>query len=182
MPTLVKGLSGVIKNLIDKEFNKYKSDLILKELLKANFMKTDPFRSMDNYRVNSRFNFIDLVRGLVPKKFYKIIRKYLPEPKIIKDIIKETLLSLADLKWDRWKSRCEEFLKWKTQNGISKEDKLKKVKRKHFKQAWYQTLKENLASSCRSLTNKVLINFLTNRHGFHDTFFFIDKGGVLTSL
>ncbi|RHZ66445.1 hypothetical protein Glove_307g8 [Diversispora epigaea] len=157
-----------------------KRQLIGNLITNSSIVKIDILRQIQNYNQQSRFSFIDVIRGLIPKQLKKILTKIIKNTEAI-EIINKTFLDLRDKKWERWLKRCDEFLKWEKERNITKEAKRIYKKRVKFITDEYTKLKKNLLDSCHIIINNILDNIFVQGHGLHDLFYNIDECGVLTS-
>ncbi|RHZ76146.1 hypothetical protein Glove_202g44 [Diversispora epigaea] len=76
-----------------------------------------------------RFEFNDLVRGLIPKSIYRLTRRKLNSAETTKNMILNIFREWKMLLYDKWKNRCKEFLTWEKENNIMEIDKKVKGKR-----------------------------------------------------
>ncbi|RHZ67420.1 hypothetical protein Glove_301g46 [Diversispora epigaea] len=157
-----------------------KRQLIGNLITNSSIVKIDILRQIQNYNQQSRFSFIDIIRGLIPKQLKKILTKIIKNTEAI-EIINKTFLNLRDKKWEQWLKRCDEFLKWEKERNITKEAKKIYKKRVKFITDEYKKLKKNLLDSCHIIINNILDNIFIQGHGLHDLFYNIDECGVLTS-
>jgi ribonuclease HI len=157
-----------------------KKQLITNIVKSSSFYKIDVLRQIRSYNSLDHFSFIDIVRGLIPKKLRSSLTRIISNTEARK-LITETYTDLKNLKWEQWTKRCEKFLEWEREKGITKEDKRQKTKQIRNEPAEYTLLKKELKQSCITIIYNKISNFFFKGHGLHDFFYNIDTCGVLTS-
>jgi hypothetical protein len=118
----------LIKKAIIEEGEKIKTE-ITSAINLMSVLKIDIFRSGCQVNQTTRFSFIDIIRGLIPKTIKKTLKKFIRTNEIISKIINDTAYSLKNNMWDKWLDRCKQFINWEKENKITKADKKKKLRK-----------------------------------------------------
>jgi hypothetical protein len=123
----------------------------------SSFLKKNIERQLREITDSDRFGFDEIVKGLIPKTIYKIIRKTVNSMIKAKEIIRNAFISWKNTRFEGWKERCKNFIKWENDNNIDEKEKRGKGGR-NFINYDYIEQKKLLKEREKNIIGMVLIN------------------------
>ncbi|RHZ83254.1 hypothetical protein Glove_99g211 [Diversispora epigaea] len=128
-----KILKSTFRSIIKRIYIKEKGNIGLHDLMskitRGHFLKINYHRQILGTQPSDRFEFNDLVKGLIPKSIYRLIRKKVNSTETGKNMVMEIFCSWKRTLYSRWKNRCKDFLNWEIKNDIGESDKKSKASR-----------------------------------------------------
>ncbi|RHZ90057.1 hypothetical protein Glove_8g88 [Diversispora epigaea] len=131
-----KILKSTFRSIIKRIYIKEKGNIGLHDLMskitRGHFLKINYHRQILGTQPSDRFEFNDLVKGLIPKSIYRLIRKKVNSTETGKNMVMEIFCSWKRTLYSRWKNRCKDFLNWEIKNDIGESDKKSKGKKPYI--------------------------------------------------
>ena len=84
------------------------------------------------------------------------------------ETLNEIWEAITEIKWNCWKNRCENFIKWERENGIEKKDKRKYFKKRLANNNEYTELKLMSNKMLNNATNLHINNIFFKGHSIYD--------------
>ncbi|CAG8634336.1 6126_t:CDS:1, partial [Diversispora eburnea] len=141
--TLKNTFCYILKKVFTQETGKKTDPNMLKKIYNSHFLQVDIGRQIRDTLPVDRFAYNDLVKGLIPRSIYNIVKNYINQAAITKTVILKTFYKWKEILRSTWIMRCKEFLKWEISNEINEIKKKSKGKRP-FDDFEYLELKKQL--------------------------------------
>ena len=172
--------STIKKSYFKEKGNQGLSDL-MEKISRGHFMKINRNREVMGTQPTDRFEFNDLVRGLIPKSIYKLIRSKVNSAEISKNMVLNIFREWKTLLYNCWKNRCKEFLKWEEENKIGEKEKRSKGKRAYINPEYLEN-KKHLTVIGRNIINYTINSlYKFNYNILSNINFCLDLGGAVAS-
>ncbi|RHZ87831.1 hypothetical protein Glove_30g3 [Diversispora epigaea] len=172
---------SVIKKLyFNEKGNQGLSDL-MEKINRGHFMKINHNREVMGTQPTDRFEFNDLARGLIPNSIYKLIRSKVSSTEVSRNMVLNIFWEWKTLLYNRWKTRCKEFLVWEDQNKIKESDKRSKGKRAYINPEYLEE-KKQLITIAKNIVNYTIDSlYRFNYNVLSNINFCLDLGGAVAS-
>ncbi|RHZ58966.1 hypothetical protein Glove_366g12 [Diversispora epigaea] len=180
-----KILKSTFRSIIKRIYIKEKGNIGLHDLMskitRGHFLKINYHRQILGTQPSDRFEFNDLVKGLIPKSIYHLIRKKVNSTETGKNMVMEIFCSWKRTLYNRWKNRCKDFLNWEIKNDIGESDKKSKGKKPYIDYTYLER-KKHLYDIGIDIKNFIINSVYKNNVDILSNIFFcLDVGGVVAS-
>lgn len=179
--TLLKNaFCSTLKKIFTQEVGTKMNKIMMQRIYNSHFLQADIGRQVRDNLLTDRFAYNDMIRGLIPRSIYNIIKNYTNTAIITKQVIMKTFYRWKEILRGEWIKRCKEFLKWELSEEID-EKKKKSKGRRPFVNFDYLEIKKQLLELGKKITIDIIDRvYKTNSNVLNNLFFCIDVGGVET--
>ncbi|RHZ88852.1 hypothetical protein Glove_21g119 [Diversispora epigaea] len=172
---------SIIKRIYIKEKGNIGLHDLMSKITRGHFLKINYHRQILGTQPSDRFEFNDLVKGLIPKSIYRLIRKKVNSTETGKNMVMEIFCSWKRTLYSCWKNRCKDFLNWEIKNDISESDKKSKGKKPYIDYTYLER-KKHLYDIGIDIKNFIINSVYKNNVDILSNIFFcLDVGGVVAS-
>ncbi|CAG8657526.1 8551_t:CDS:2, partial [Diversispora eburnea] len=96
---------ATVKKIYTKEKGNKDLKGLMEKITRGHFMKINHNRQVFGTQPHDRFEFNDLIRGLIPKSLYKIIRSTLNSADMAKQMVMNIFKTWKEILYNNWKKR-----------------------------------------------------------------------------
>jgi hypothetical protein len=180
-PTLLRNaFCSTLKRVFTQEVGTKTNKNMMQQIYNSHFLQADIGRQIRDNLPTDRFAYNDMIRGLIPRSIYNIVKNYTNTAAITKQVIIKTFYRWKEILQGEWIKRCKEFLKWELREEIDEKKKKSKGRQTLINFDYLET-KKQLIESGKKITIDIIDRvYKINSDIINNIFFCIDVGGVVT--